>query len=114
MHYGSCLPCPGDKANLTLLMDFPGRRGKFNIPRRITTNYTTFGIALLRDDDGARLTAIARQNMGNSYDINNQILMDWIAGQGIPDTTWGGLIKVLRSPCRLNALADDIEAVVGR
>ena len=76
-------------------------------------NYTVFGIALLQDDSGARLHAITSENMGNFHDINCQILKDWIVGRGIPDRTWGGLIKVLRSPCRLNALADDIEAVVG-
>ena len=113
MHCGSCLLCPDDKATLTLLRDFPGIRGKIDILRSISTNFTTLGVALLNDYDGDKLTEIARQNQGKD-ERNNQVLMDWINGKGITDTTWGGLIKVLKGPCRNHVLADYIEEVVGR
>ena len=65
---------------------------------------------------GTAVHGIVKKEREDGPAIIREILMLWIAGQGTPDHTWGqwgGLLAVLRSPCRLIALADEIEAVVG-
>ena len=102
----------GDAPTLPLLQNFPGRNGDFNVFTSIL-DYTTFGIALLNDEMGTAVHGIAKKEREDGPAIIREILMLWIAGQGTPNHTWGGLLAVLRSPCRLIALADEIEAVVG-
>ena len=107
---------PGDKANLDTLRNFPGRKGRhtFNIIQRISTNYFAFGIALLKGETGTKISEIIMKERGAATAINTEVLNLWLGGEGIADTTWGGLIRVLRSPCRLNALAEEIEEAVGK
>ena len=77
-------------------------------------NYTTFGTALLEDSDGTKVATIVRKYSNDSTLINHEILTQWVQGMGMKPITWGVLIDVLRSPCNLNALAEDIEDVVGK
>ena len=93
---------------MSVLEEFPGQGG-FSIPQRISTKYPTFGTALLVDKDGGRVAAIKEEMKEKPTDINREILRLWVSGEGRKPCTWVVLIQVLRSPCQLNALADDIE-----
>ena len=65
------------------------------------------------DSYGTRIDTIVEKERGEAAKINMKILQLWLKGEGRFDRTWGGLINVLRNPCRLNALANEIEEVVG-
>ena len=65
------------------------------------------GIALLNDESGGIVRALAKEFRGNAQDINLEILGRWLQGSGIPDRSWQGLLGVLRVHCR--TLADRVE-----
>ena len=66
------------------------------------------GTMLLNDYTGAITDGIAQQCMRSAYQINTQMLMRWVQGQGRLPVTWGTLVNVLKS-LQLNVLARDIE-----
>ena len=101
----------GDKPVLPKLLKFPGRRGKINIPEQIGTNYKTFGIFLLKDDNGTIISGIERAKMHAAAEINEAILERWIGGKGQGPFTWDTLVQCLRDT-ELNALANEIEEVL--
>ena len=68
------------------------------------------GIALLNDESGGIVRALAKEFRGNAQDINLEILGHWLQGSGIPDRLWQGLLDVLRVYCR--TLADRVEEVL--
>ena len=104
----------GDDATLPLLTSFPGKDGKFSVPQKIGVNYKLFGIGILDDSNGDKVTSIAHQNQQNPQSITLDILTEWVQGRGIPDRTWGGLLNVLSQPgLSLIPLINDIEEVVG-
>ena len=86
-----------------MLLDFPG---SINIPERIGTKYLMFGTLLLKDDNGDRVQAIVSKYKDDVMNINFQILIEWVQGNGIP-CTWDDLICILKKCC--NTLAVDIE-----
>ena len=102
----------GDRPTVRELTKFPGNDGPIDIPERITKD-KKFCEELLEDDDGAKYNAIARKN-SDIAERNSEALGRWIRGEGKKPCTYGVLIDVLRSSCKLNALANDIEAVVGK
>ena len=101
----------GDKPVLPKLLKFPGRRGKINIPEQIGTNYRTFGIFLLKDDNGTIISGIERAKMHAADEINEAILERWIGGKGKGPFTWDTLVQCLRDT-ELNTLANEIEEVL--
>ena len=101
----------GDKPSMCILLKFPGKCGKINIPEQIGTNYETFGTFLLKDDSGTIIPGIEREKMHNATEINKTILRKWIGGKGEEPYTWDTLVKCLRD-ADLNGLANDIEAVL--
>ena len=83
---------------------------QFNIPEKVASNYDSFGIILLNDEDGCVLNDIENDCLQNSERIIRKILSMWIQGMGKP-VTWNALIEILRS-CSLNELADQIHAQI--
>ena len=67
-----------------------------------------FGICLLNDTTGSRLTIIENDCRGKSETITLRILQEWMEGKGWP-VTWESLIKALRD-AGLTTLADEIAA----
>ena len=92
------------------LKKFPGKGGSFNILQRIGANYKDFGIFLLKDDDGAKTSAIVKQERGDVDEINQAIFQKWIDGKGML-CTWKTLVECLQD-VDLNSLANDIDEVL--
>lgn len=91
---------------LTLLR-FPSKKGNINIPEQISTKYLEFGILLLNDESGAKVSAIVSQHREVAKQINLEILKLWIEGEGNP-VSWDTLIDVLKG-VGLVSLASDIK-----
>ena len=89
------------------LMSFQGKTECINIPQEIGLQWRVVGTILLDDKTGNIIPAIARENRDNAFDINYEILARWLQGQGIADTSWRGLLGVLKVHCP--ALAESIE-----
>lgn len=77
------------------MISFKLPAGPTNIAKRIGTDWKTFGIALLDDEDGVIVQAIQQENLGHAERINLDILQKWIRGEGIRDRTWRGLLGAL-------------------
>lgn len=86
------------------MLKFPGRSGEINIPRTIGTNYLTFGILLLCDEDGTKVDAVAEKHGALG------ILKSWVQGEGQQPVTWRTLVQVLKDS-NFTALAEEIEDV---
>ncbi len=82
---------------------------RLNVAERIGRDYSNFGILLLNDATGARISAMEQTHRGRPIDINREILQEWIRGGGRP-VTWKVLVEVLRA-IHLNVLADCISTV---
>jgi len=93
---------------LPLLLAFPGKSEKINIPERIGTKYLRFGILLLDDKAGEKLDAVTKEK-SDVTDINLAILMRWLRGEGRA-ISWKILTQVLRE-CDLTVLAEKIEDI---
>ena len=98
------------KPTLPQLLNFPGKSGEINILERIGTQYKTFGIFLLKDDNGAKVDCIAKEE-GESIQISIKILSKWLQGEGMQPLTWSTVIQALKMS-NLGALAEDIRAVI--
>jgi len=61
--------CP----TLPKLLKFPCKGRFVNIISEIGAKYTTFGILLLNDQTGARITAIAQKHTNNAEHINIEV-----------------------------------------
>ena len=99
-----------DKPTLSQLLKFPGKEGKIDIPERIGTNYKSFGIFLLKDDNGTKVEAITKEEE-KVHDISLKILSKWLRGEGIRPPTWSTLTEVLKDS-NLDVLAEEIETVI--
>ena len=80
------------------------------MPAEIGTKYKTFGILLLDDRSGERVSAIAEKCMNDAEKTTANILTVWIAGKGKHPVTWKTLTEVLHDS-ELSVLAGEIEAV---
>lgn len=89
---------------------FQGRERRINIPQEIGTKYHDFGILLLDDHNGARVTNMEHKHRGDAELINKEILREWAKGRGKTPVSWETLIEVLRD-IELCTLAGMIEAV---
>ena len=63
--------------------------------QEIGTNYSTLGPQLLGDDTGAVTTSITNQHHNNAVAINQDILKQWLQGQGKLPVTWSTFLDVL-------------------
>ena len=92
------------------LINFTLRDGTaLNVAEHVGTKYNDFGILLLNDATGARISALELMHMKRAIDINRTILQEWMRGGGRP-VTWNDLVAVLRAISH-NVLADAISAV---
>ena len=73
--------------------------------RRIAVNYYTFGVNLLKDDNGEKVDVIERDHKEAEV-ITHEILKKWLRDGG-PTCTYPHLMECLRES-ELGALADDI------
>jgi hypothetical protein len=89
-------------------INFPTASGKVNLAQRIGTEYTSFGILLLKDDSGDRTEAIKREHRDRAADINKEIFRVWVRGEGLTPVSWSTLVGVLED-MELNILARDVE-----
>ena len=89
------------------LIGLQGKDKIINIAEAIGDQWHVVGIALLNDESGGIVTAVAKEFRGNALDINLYILKRWLLGRGIRDRSWQGLLSVLRVHCR--ALAESVE-----
>ena len=89
---------------------FQGRERTINITREIGSNYSQFGILLLNDPNGTRVSNIEDKHRGDTVQINTEILQEWATGRGKTPVSWQTLTEVLRH-IELCALASEIEEV---
>lgn len=94
--------------SLLKILKFPGRKGFINIPQRIGTKYTQFGVFLLKDGTGAQVQAIEKKHCNDAEQINLEILQKWLNGEGKQPVTWETLTAVL-CDAQLTTLADEIK-----
>ena len=87
-----------------------GLKRRINLPEEIGTKYKTFGILLLEDRTGERVSAIAEKYMNDAEKTTANILEEWTAGKGKHPVTWKTLTEVLHDT-ELSVLAGEIEAV---
>lgn len=103
----SIFPPTVDKPKMPELIALKVKSKYINIAQQIGANWREVGISLLDDEHGTVVEAIAKQFNNNAKDISTEILQRWVQGQGIDDTTWRGLLRVLKVHCR--TLANSIE-----
>jgi len=107
-HY-DLVKCP----TLPQLLKFPCKTRSVNITSvnvtaEIGAKYRTFGILLLDDQTGAKITAIEQKHLNDAEQINIDILQEWLQGNGKKPVTWQTLVGVLNDT-GLSELAMDIE-----
>ena len=89
---------------------FQGRERTINIPGEIGSNYSQFGILLLNDPNGTRVSNIKYKHRGDAVQINTEILQEWATRRGKKPVSWKTLTEVLRN-IGLGALASEIEVM---
>ena len=89
---------------------FQGRERTINIPREIGSNYSQFGILLLNDPSGTRVSNIKYKHKGDTVQINTEILQEWATGRGKQPVSWETLTEVLYN-IGLGTLVSEIEVV---
>ena len=89
------------------LIGLQGKDKIINIAEAIGDQWRVVGIALLNDESGGIVKAVAKEFRGNALDINLETLERWLQGKGIRDRSWRGLLGVLQVHCR--ALAESVE-----
>jgi len=91
-------------------IELQGLKRTINLLAEIGTKYKTFGILLLEDRTGERVSSIAEKCMNDAEKTTANILIEWIAGKGKHPVTWKTLTEVLHDS-ELSVLAGEIEAV---
>lgn len=101
MHVFSPLdPAP----SLGKLICFPTPRGPVNLAEEVGAQYWQFGILLLDDETGARVSAIEKELGRSAIDINCRVFQMWLSGKGRQPVSWDTLVTVLED-VGLNTLA---------
>ena len=111
MSFPLCFFHSDSTPTLCQLISFPMPDGKVNLAMKIGADYTTFGILLLDDATGDRITAIENEHKCNADRINLRVLQLWVQGKGRQPVTWATLVAVLQDT-GLVKLANDIEAIM--
>ena len=103
--------CTDDKPSLLDLRKFPGKDHNFDVMERIGVNYPDFGMFLLQDSDGSKVSALELTWQRASLPICRDIMKDWLQGKGKTPVTYATLLHCLRD-ADLHNLAKDIEDVL--
>ena len=69
---------------------------KVDLTKEVGTKYLQFGILLLEDQTGARISAMERELAKNAQDINYRVFQEWLQGNGRKPVSWVTLISVLK------------------
>ena len=80
----------------------------FKIHQEVSTSYFKFGVILLNDETGSRVSGFEHACLRDPEPIVKRILQEWLEGKGL-SVTWEILIKTLRD-IELSTLADQIAA----
>ena len=80
---------------------------RLKLPQQVGTNYSTFGIILLNDQNGSQVRNYKEESKGNPEDVMLRILQEWLQGKGLP-VTWESLVQTLRD-IGLSVLANQIQ-----
>ena len=72
--------------------------------------YNKFGILLLNDPNGTKVSNIEGKHRGNAEQINTEILREWATVGGKKPVSWETLTTVLRN-VGLGILASEIEVM---
>ena len=92
-----------------LVMPTKANGTKVSIPTQIGSEYRTFGILLLQDDNGKFVSNIVHGEKENGVEgIVISIIMEWLQGRGRLPVSWRTLIEVLRE-MNLKVLAHAVE-----
>ena len=106
----SFIPTGNSTPTLPELLHLPGTSGQnINVTVAVGDKYFQFGVHLLDDKTGQRITNIETRRRGSPEDINQDILMEWLQGQGKP-VTWKTLVEVLQL-IELNELAKAVNSL---
>ena len=81
-----------------------------DLANEIGTDYKKIGRILL--ENHKKVANIEANNRGQTEDIVDAILIEWLKGGGRTPVTWETLIAVLRE-CGLVTLADDVNNAIG-
>ena len=92
------------------LICFPTLKGKVNLADEIGCSYWKFGVLLLDDDSGKRISAIELEYRHNAERIVCRVFQLWLEGKGKQPVTWSTLVTVLQD-IDLNLLAKCISDV---
>ena len=79
----------------------------------IGTRYNRFGILLLNDETGARISSLETKHGENVQEINLEVFRLWINGVGRKPISWNTVVTVLRE-IGLNALASKINSTMNQ
>lgn len=80
---------------------------RLKIYQDVGANYSTFGILILNDITGSRISSLKSECQGIPERVMLRILQEWMEGKGLP-VTWESLIKTLRDT-GLSAVAEQIQ-----
>ena len=103
----------GHRPTFPELKRFPQKDEFINIAEQIGKDYSDFGIFILDDKTGSKVTAIAKTERGDSAAVTAEILRLWLQGKGRMPVTWQTLIKCLQDT-GLNTLANDIKSAMSQ
>ena len=103
--------CTDDKPSLLDLRKFPGKDHKFDVMERIGVNYPDFGMFLLQDSDGSKVSALELTWQRASLPICRDIMKAWLQGKGKTPVTYATLLDCLHE-ADLHNLAKDIADVL--
>ena len=70
---------------------------KVDVAVEVGVRYSSFGILLLNDANGAIVQALEMEHHRNAERINMAILQRWLQGMGVKPVTWSTLVDVLRT-----------------
>lgn len=90
-----------EQPTLFKLLKFPLKKPSFDgknhmdILERIGTKYWKFGVLLLEDVTGSKITSIVSQMSGDPESINHEIVRRWLNGEGKCPITWKTFMEVL-------------------
>ena len=98
------------RPTLPELLKFPCKERCINVPEEIGSEYTSFGILLLEDDNGSRIRDIANKHRDDGKKIAIEILQEWLVGKGRQPVTWQTLVEVLKD-AGFSELAKDIKLI---
>ncbi len=89
-------------------MSFPTKDGPIDIAVKVGASYFKFGVFLLNDRKGDRVSILKSSCQHQVEEINRAILREWLQGVNGVAVTWDWLLNSLKQ-ANLHALAQVVE-----